>query len=86
MNSGELFYVLLSTATVLFLLKKKKQEGRSEKTKEELLKIEEKQKVLAKEIQEESKSRDSLQKEMTEKTNEVLTPKEIADFFNDHKP
>jgi len=86
MNSGELFYVLLSTATVLFLLKKKKQEGRSEKTKEELLKIEEKQKVLAKEIQEESKSRDSLQKEMTEKTNEVLTPEEIADFFNDHKP
>ena len=86
MSDGEFFYIFLSTLTVLFLLKKKKQEGHSEKTKEELVKIEKEQASLANDLQEENKARDSLQKEMTEKANEVLTPQELVDFFNNRKP
>lgn len=86
MSGSDLLYVVLSTFAIVFLLKKRDPKEQSEKTKEETLRIEHELDALSKGLEEENKTRTALQKETEEKANEVLTPKELADFFNNRKP
>lgn len=86
MSGSDLLYVVLSTLAIVFLLKKRDPKEQSEKTKEETLRVEKELDALSKSLEEENKTRTALQKETEEKANEVLTPKELADFFNNRKP
>lgn len=85
-DKTEALYLFFGLLTVFLLtLKRKNTDAHSEKTKEELLKIELDLSKVADQIKEEEKKQSALQKEMTEKTNETITPKDLADFFNNNK-
>lgn len=81
-------YAVLAGLLVLFFLKKNKTveaQGENLEVKEKLNEI---QKEIIKtdaKIEIEAEKRDSVKKEMEEKINDVLSEKEIADFFNRNK-
>jgi len=88
MQSNNVLIAVLCGLGVFFALKKNNaSDAQSEniETKEKILDIE---KDIAKTnglVQAEETKREDLKKEMTEKTNESLTPEEIADYFNRSK-
>jgi hypothetical protein len=85
----ELLYALLGGLVVLFFLKKDNStEARAEnlETKEKILEIEKEKIKTDVAIQSEEIKREELKKEITEKTNEVLSPEDLVDFFNNRKP
>ena len=85
----ELLYALLGGLVVLFFLKKDNStEARTEnlETKEKILEIEKEKIKTDAAIQSEEIKREELKKEITEKTNEVLSPEDLVDFFNNRKP
>jgi hypothetical protein len=85
----ELLYALLGGLVVLFFLKKDNStEARAEnlETKEKILEIEKEKIKTDAAIQSEEIKREELKKEITEKTNEVLSPEDLVNFFNNRKP
>ena len=85
----ELLYALLGGLVVLFFLKKDNStEARAEnlETKEKILEIEKEKIKTDVAIQSEEIKREELKKEITEKTNEVLSPEDLVNFFNNRKP
>lgn len=88
MIKPELLYVLLGGLLVTFLLKKDNSSKAREEnleTKEKLLEIEKEIAKLDISIESEESKRSELKKETVEKTNEALSPEDIADFFNKRK-
>ena len=86
---SELLYAILGGLLVAFLLKKdtsSKAREENLETKEKILDIEKEVAKLDISIDSEESKRNELKKEMTEKTNEALSPEDIADFFNKRKP
>lgn len=84
----DLLLALLCGLGVFVLLKKNKgAEAQAEnlETKEKLLELEKELIKTKATIESEETKRDELKKEMTEKVNETLTPKDIADYFNRNK-
>lgn len=84
----DLLLALLCGLGVFILLKKNKgTEAQAEnlETKEKLLELEKELIKTKATIESEETKRDELKKEMTEKVNETLTPKDIADYFNRNK-
>lgn len=86
---SELLYALLGGLVVVFFLKKDNASKAREENleiKEKLLEIEKEAAKLDVSIESEENKRTELKKEMVEKTNEALSPEDIADFFNKRKP
>lgn len=84
----DLLLALLCGLGVFVLLKKNKHseaEQENLETKEKLLEFEKELLKTKANLEAEEKTRQALKDEMTQKTNEVLTPKEIADYFNRDK-
>lgn len=84
----DLLLALLCGLGVFVLLKKNKRseaEQENLETKEKLLEFEKELLKAKANLEAEEKTRQALKDEMTQKTNEVLTPKEIADYFNRDK-
>jgi hypothetical protein len=84
----DLLLALLCGLGVFVLLKKNKStEAQAEnlETKEKLLELEKELIKTKATLESEETKRDEIKKEMTEKVNETLTPKDIADYFNRNK-
>ncbi|NBX70096.1 MAG: hypothetical protein EBR01_14195 [Proteobacteria bacterium] len=84
----DLLLALLCGLGVFVLLKKNKStEAQAEnlETKEKLLELEKELIKTKATLESEEIKRDEIKKEMTEKVNETLTPKDIADYFNRNK-
>ncbi len=84
----ELLYILIGGLMALLVLKKgapSSSEAENQKTKEKLQEIEKETAKAEAAIEAEETARESIKKEMTEKANEVLSPKDVVDFFNNRK-
>lgn len=84
----DLLLALLCGLGVFVLLKKNKStEAQAEnlETKQKLLELEKELIKTKATLESEEIKRDEIKKEMTEKVNETLTPKDIADYFNRNK-